>query len=60
MGRQLKSHFERSGWPVRILERGDWDRAMAASVLMMIPILVFYLAFQRWFISSFVGSAVKG
>lgn len=37
-----------------------WDRAMAASVLMMIPILVFYLAFQRWFISSFVGSAVKG
>lgn len=34
--------------------------AMAASVLMMIPILVFYLAFQRWFISSFVGSAVKG
>jgi multiple sugar transport system permease protein len=37
-----------------------WDRAMAASVLMMIPILIFYLAFQRWFISSFVGSAVKG
>lgn len=37
-----------------------WDRAMAASVLMMVPILVFYLAFQRWFISSFVGSAVKG
>jgi multiple sugar transport system permease protein len=37
-----------------------WDRAMAASVLMMIPILLFYLVFQRWFISSFVGSAVKG
>ncbi|QFI70326.1 carbohydrate ABC transporter permease [Sinorhizobium alkalisoli] len=37
-----------------------WDRAMAASVLMMIPILVLYLAFQRWFVSSFVGSAVKG
>lgn len=37
-----------------------WDRAMAASVLMMIPIFIFYLAFQRWFISSFVGSAVKG
>lgn len=37
-----------------------WDRAMAASVMMMIPILVFYLGFQRWFISSFVGSAVKG
>ncbi|THK37791.1 carbohydrate ABC transporter permease [Ensifer sp. MPMI2T] len=37
-----------------------WDRAMAASVLMMIPILALYLAFQRWFVSSFVGSAVKG
>ncbi|MDK1390207.1 carbohydrate ABC transporter permease, partial [Sinorhizobium sp. 8-89] len=37
-----------------------WDRAMAASVLMMIPILALYLAFQRWFVSSFIGSAVKG
>ncbi|CAN7590045.1 carbohydrate ABC transporter permease [Pararhizobium sp. LjRoot235] len=37
-----------------------WDRAMAASALMMIPILGLYLAFQRWFVSSFVGSAVKG
>lgn len=37
-----------------------WDRAMAASVLMMLPILALYLAFQRWFVSSFVGSAVKG
>jgi multiple sugar transport system permease protein len=27
---------------------------------MMIPILALYLAFQRWFVSSFVGSAVKG
>ncbi|TCV68643.1 ABC transporter family protein [Neorhizobium sp. S3-V5DH] len=31
---------------------------MAASVLMMIPIL--YLVFRRWFVSSFVGSEVKG
>ena len=37
-----------------------WDRAMAASVLMMIPVLILSLAFQRWFVSSFVGSAVKG
>jgi len=37
-----------------------WDRAMAASVLMMLPILALYLGFQRWFVSSFVGSAVKG
>jgi multiple sugar transport system permease protein len=26
----------------------------------MIPVLILYLAFQRWFVSSFVGSAVKG
>ncbi|MBB3388207.1 multiple sugar transport system permease protein [Rhizobium sp. BK275] len=37
-----------------------WDRAMAASVLMMIPVLILYLSFQRWFVSSFIGSAVKG
>lgn len=37
-----------------------WDRAMAASVLMMLPILAVYLAFQRWFVSSFIGAAVKG
>lgn len=43
MGRQLKSHFERSGWPVRILERGDWDRADdilsgAGTVIVSVPI----------------------
>lgn len=37
-----------------------WDRAMTASVLMMIPVLIFYLSFQRWFVSSAMGSAVKG
>ena len=43
MGRQLKSHFERSGWSVRILERGDWDRADeilsgAGTVIVSVPI----------------------
>jgi multiple sugar transport system permease protein len=37
-----------------------WDQAMAASVLMTVPILLFYFAFQRWFIASFLSSAVKG
>ena len=37
-----------------------WNNAMAASVLMMIPVLIFYLAFQKWFVSSFISSAVKG
>lgn len=43
MGRQLRSHFERSGWPVRILERGDWPRADeilagAGTVIVSVPI----------------------
>ena len=37
-----------------------WNVAMAASVVMMIPILVVYLLFQRWFVSSFISSAIKG
>ena len=37
-----------------------WDQALAASVMMMAPMLLLYLAFQRWFVSSFIGSAVKG
>ncbi|WP_210405376.1 carbohydrate ABC transporter permease [Rhodophyticola sp. CCM32] len=37
-----------------------WNYAMAASVTMMIPILIFYMLFQRWFVSSFISSAVKG
>ncbi|MCX5494780.1 carbohydrate ABC transporter permease [Kaistia dalseonensis] len=37
-----------------------WNSAMAASVMMMAPVLIFYLAFQRWFVSSFISSAVKG
>ncbi len=37
-----------------------WDQALAASVMMMAPILIVYLVFQRWFVSSFIGSAVKG
>ena len=37
-----------------------WDKLFAASVLMMIPLLVIYLAFQKYFISSVASSAVKG
>ena len=37
-----------------------WDLAMASSVVMMTPVLILYVVFQRWFVSSFVGSAVKG
>ena len=36
-----------------------WNDAMAASVLMMLPVLLLYLAFQRWFVASVMGAAVK-
>jgi multiple sugar transport system permease protein len=37
-----------------------WGEVMAFSVLMSLPILVIYLAFQRWFIQSAIGSGIKG
>jgi ABC-type glycerol-3-phosphate transport system permease component len=32
---------------------------MAFSVLMSLPILVVYFAFQRWFIQSTIGAGIK-
>jgi multiple sugar transport system permease protein len=37
-----------------------WGDIMAFSVLMSLPILVIYFAFQRWFVQSTIGSGVKG
>lgn len=37
-----------------------WGQMMAFSVMMSLPVLILYLAFQRWFIQSVVSSAVKG
>lgn len=37
-----------------------WNLAMAGSVMMMLPVLAFFLAFQRYFIASVSSSAVKG
>jgi multiple sugar transport system permease protein len=37
-----------------------WGNLTAFSVAISLPILVVYLLFQRWFIQSVVGSAVKG
>ena len=37
-----------------------WNLAMSASVIMMAPVLVLYLLFQRWFVSSVISSGVKG
>jgi multiple sugar transport system permease protein len=37
-----------------------WGDVMAFSVLMSLPILLLYVAFQRWFVQSAMGSGVKG
>jgi multiple sugar transport system permease protein len=37
-----------------------WGDVMAFSVLMSLPILLIYFAFQRWFIQSTIGSGIKG
>ncbi len=37
-----------------------WGNLMAFSVLMSLPILIVYFAFQRWFIQSTIGSGIKG
>jgi len=37
-----------------------WGDVMAFSVMMSLPVLFVYLAFQRWFIQSAVNAAVKG
>ena len=37
-----------------------WDQLMAASVVMLLPVLVLFIIFQRNFIESVGSSAVKG
>lgn len=38
----------------------QWGDTMAFGVLMVLPILAVFLAFQRWFVQSVASSAVKG
>jgi ABC-type glycerol-3-phosphate transport system permease component len=38
----------------------DWAAVMAASVLMSIPVVVIFLAFQRFFVQGLAEGAVKG
>ncbi|MER3483005.1 MAG: sugar ABC transporter permease [Meiothermus sp.] len=37
-----------------------WGNIMAFAVLMSLPVALVFLAFQRWFVASVVGSSVKG
>jgi multiple sugar transport system permease protein len=38
----------------------DWGEVLAFGVLLVIPVLVFFVAFQRFFVQSLASSAVKG
>lgn len=40
--------------------RSYWGNIMAFAVLMALPVMILFLVFQRWFVQSFMGSAVKG
>lgn len=37
-----------------------WDQLMAASVVMLLPVLILFICFQRYFVESVISSAVKG
>lgn len=38
----------------------DWGQIFAFGVLMVLPVLVVFLAFQRWFVQSLASSGLKG
>lgn len=38
----------------------DWGQTFAFGTLLVLPVLIVFLAFQRYFIQSVAGSAVKG
>jgi ABC-type glycerol-3-phosphate transport system permease component len=38
----------------------DWPVLMAGAVITTVPIAIFYLIFQRWFVEGQVSSGIKG
>ena len=38
----------------------DWPTVMAIAVISTIPIAIFYLIFQRWFVEGTTRSGIKG
>lgn len=38
----------------------EWGQIFAFGVLMVLPVLVVFLLFQRWFVQSFASSGMKG
>lgn len=41
-------------------EPPDWGQIFAFGTLLVLPVLVIFLIFQRYFVQSVAGSAVKG
>jgi multiple sugar transport system permease protein len=44
----------------RLVYQTDWPVLMAASVLSIVPILVLFVAFQRYFVAGVASAGVKG
>jgi multiple sugar transport system permease protein len=38
----------------------DWGQIFAFGVMLVLPLLVVFLLFQRWFVQSVASSGVKG
>ncbi|MDQ1249024.1 MAG: multiple sugar transport system permease protein, partial [Actinomycetota bacterium] len=38
----------------------DWGQIMAFGVMMVLPVLIVFLIFQRWFVQSVASSGLKG
>ena len=38
----------------------DWPVLMAGAVITTIPIAIFYIVFQRWFVQGQISSGIKG
>jgi multiple sugar transport system permease protein len=38
----------------------EWGQVFAFGVMLVLPVLIVFLAFQRWFIQSVASSAIKG
>lgn len=38
----------------------DWGQIMAFGVMMVLPVLIVFLVFQRWFVQSVASSGLKG
>jgi multiple sugar transport system permease protein len=45
---------------MRVDQGGDWTMLMAGDMLMIIPVIVIFFLFQRYFIEGVTVSGMKG